>query len=104
MQSSFYADVFARNHLSIVVPDPNEQSYVHEKYIGELLKGIVLPETREGLTAIISRMKARNRIEGVILGGTELSLIFREPGVEGIPVLDTTEIHVKSAVKELLRD
>ena len=104
MQSSFYAKVFSRKELSVLMPNESEQSYIHEKYIGELLIGIVLPETRQGLTEIITRMKAQDGIEGVILGGTELSLIFREPSVAGIPVLDTTEIHVQAAVDELLHD
>jgi aspartate/glutamate racemase len=64
----------------------------------------VLPETREGLTEAIIRIKTRDGSDGIILGGTELSLIFREPSVAEIPVLDTTEIHVEAAVKELLHD
>lgn len=104
MQSSCYADVFSRDQLSIVVPDDSEQTYIHEKYIGELLKGVVLAATKDRLTEIIESMRDRDRIEGVILGGTELSLIFREPTVSGIPVLDTTQIHVEAAVRELLRD
>jgi len=104
MQSSFYAKVFSRKELSVLVPSESEQRYIHEKYIAELLIGIVLPETRQGVTEIITRMKAQDGIDGVILGGTELSLIFREPSVAGIPVLDTTEIHVQAAVDELLHD
>jgi len=79
-------------------------NYVHDKYINELLKGVVSQPTREGLIGIIERLKQQNGIEGVILGGTELSLIFREPSVAGIPALYTTQIHVEAAVQELLRD
>jgi aspartate racemase len=104
MESTFYAKVFSREGLAVVVPNENEQTYVHEKYIGELLQGNVLPETREGLMEVITRMRSRDCITGVILGGTELSLIFREPSVAGLAVLDTTEIHVQAAVDELLCD
>jgi aspartate racemase len=41
-------------------------------------------------------------IEGLILGGTDLSLIFKDVQQVGIPFLDTTQIHVKCAVAELL--
>lgn len=37
-----------------------------------------------------------------ILGGTELSLILTEPSYGGIPVLDTTQIHVRRIVDESL--
>lgn len=104
MQSDFYARVFSRDELLIVVPDESEQSYIHEKYIGELLRGVVLAATKNRLTEIIESMRDRDKIDGVVLGGTELSLIFREPTVSGIPVLDTTQIQVEAAVRELLRD
>ena len=41
-------------------------------------------------------------IDGVILAGTELPLILREPAHNGIPFLDTTKIHVEAAVTEML--
>jgi aspartate/glutamate racemase len=44
----------------------------------------------------------RDGIQGLILGGTELSLILREPTACGIPILDTTRIHVGAIVRELL--
>jgi aspartate/glutamate racemase len=34
----------------------------------------------------------------VILGGTELSLILTEPEHDGIPLIDTTRIHVDAAL------
>ncbi|PYV88914.1 MAG: aspartate racemase [Acidobacteria bacterium] len=104
MQASFYAQVFSREGLSVIVPNQSEQNYIHRIYIEELLKGVVLPETREGLTKAIIRLKTRDGSDGIILGGTELSLMFREPSVAEIPVMDTTEIHVEAAVTELLRD
>jgi len=42
--------------------------------------------------------------DGLILGGTELSLILREPTAAGLPVLDTTQIHVEVAVEWLFRN
>ncbi len=79
MQASFYPDVFSRHGISLAVPNVEEQDYIHEKYFGELVHGTVLPETRRRLEDIVESMKPRNAIEGLIVGGTELSLIFREP-------------------------
>ncbi len=78
------------------------EAYIHDKYFAELVKGIILPETRERLLTIVDQMKERVGIEGLILGGTELSLILRDEHARGIPVLDTTRIHVKAIVDELL--
>ena len=49
-------------------------------------------------------MKQRDGVDGLILGGTELSLILRERTAAGLPVLDTTQVHVDAAVDRLLRD
>jgi len=102
MQARFYPEVFSRAGLDLIVPDEAEQDYIHEKYMGELLNNIFLPETRAGLLEIVDRMKDRDGIEAIILGGTELPLILREAGANRLPFLDTTKIHVERIVQELL--
>lgn len=101
MTAPLYPDVFSREEIAVVVPEPAEQDYIHEKYLGELVNGIFLPETRDGLLAIVDCMARQNRIDGVILGGTELPLILREPEHNGIPFLNTTRIHCEAAVERM---
>jgi aspartate racemase len=98
MQGHFYQDVFDRAGLTVVVPDETEQAFIHDKYMSELVKGILAPETRERLLEIVARIKARDGVEAVILGGTELPLILRDPTASGIPLLDTTVIHARAIV------
>ena len=102
MQSKFYPHVLSSSGITLVVPDSVEQTYIHEKYMGELLKNIFLPETRKGLLAIVDELKVRHGIEGLILGGTELPLILRDDEHNGVRLLDTTRIHCERIVKELL--
>ena len=102
MQARFYPDVFSREGITVVVPTEAELAYIHDKYINELLQGVTLPETREGLLGIIRRMKADDAIEAVILAGTELPLILKSEVVHGLPLLDTTKIHVEAAINRLL--
>ena len=102
MQARFYPDVFLREGISLVAPHEAELAYVHDKYINELLKGVVLPETRNGLLRIIARMKAEDGIEAVLLAGTELLLILKDEKVLELPVLDTAKIHVEAAIHRLL--
>ena len=63
--------------------------------------GVFLPETRAGLLAIVDRMAEQSGIDGVILGGTELPLILRDPAHNGIPLLNTTRIHCEAAVSRM---
>jgi aspartate racemase len=102
MQADFYPKVFAREDIELLVPEPHDQDYIHDKYMNELVPGKFLPETRAGLLAIVDRMKATNNIDGVILAGTELPLILRDPNRNGILFLDTTKIHCKAAVAQML--
>jgi len=102
MQADFYPKVFAREGVELVVPEMHDQDYIHEKYMNELVPGKFLPETRAGLLAIVDKMKTTNGIDGVVLAGTELPLILRDPEYNGIPFLDTTKIHVAAAVAEML--
>lgn len=109
MQASFYPEVFSRAGISVIVPDDEQQAYIHEKYIGELLKDVFLPETRDRLLAIADQLKTTHNIEALILGGTELPLLLRPELFEngkynGLHMLDTTRIHVERIVKELLAD
>ena len=103
MQAEFFPKACARRGIEIVVPKTEEQAFIHEKYMGELYVGTILDETRAGLLKIVAEMKERDGVDGLILGGTELSLILREPKAAGLPVLDATQIHVDAAVEWLLR-
>ena len=102
MRARFYPDVFTRVGLEVVVPNDAEKAFIHDKYINELLKNQFLPDTREGLLGIVGRMRSDDRIEAVVLAGTELPLLLRGAEPAGLPFLDTTLIHVERAVAELL--
>jgi aspartate racemase len=102
MQGRFYPDVFSKEGIALAVPSEADQAFIHHIYFNELVKGTVLPETRERLFTIVDRLKERAGIQGLILGGTELSLILRDASIRDIPVLDTTKIHAKAIVAEAL--
>jgi aspartate racemase len=103
MQAALFPEAFERRGMTIVVPNEKEQEFIHEKYMGELFVGAILDETRGVLVDIVETMKQRDNVDGLILGGTELSLILREPTAAGLPVLDTTQIHVETALEWMRR-
>jgi aspartate racemase len=102
MQSRFYPDVFLREGVGLAVPQADEQGYIHDKYVNQLIPGKFLPETRKGLLAIAARMRDEDGIQALILGGTELPLILTDSSPLGIPFLDTTEIHVEAILERAL--
>lgn len=101
MQGRFYPDVFAGRGIALCVPAPEDQAYIHEKYMSELVNGVFRPDVRDELLAIVDRLKTKDDIQGVILGGTELPIALGQAD-RGIPFLDTTRIHVERAVARML--
>jgi aspartate racemase len=65
------------------------------------VNGVFLPETRARLLTIADRLAKQEHVQGLILAGTELPLILRDSNPD-IPLLDTTQIHVKAAINALL--
>ena len=101
MEGSFYPTVFARRGIAVVSPNDEERAWIHDLYIGQLLKGEFRDDTRDGVMSVIRRLREEENIDGVVLGGTELTLLLSAPVVENIPALDTTALHVDAIVKRL---
>jgi aspartate racemase len=102
MQGGFYQREFEKTGMTLFVPGDDDQGYIHEKYMTELVNGTILEDTRAGLLRAVGRLKREHRIQGLVLGGTELPLILKDGGDPEVPFLDTTAIHVQSIVRELL--
>ena len=103
MQNTFYRDLFSREGIAIVTPDEISQGYIHDIYFSELVKGVVLETTKRHLLQIADQMMVEENIDGLVLGGTELSLILKN-SVRDIPFLDTTQIHIEGILKYILID
>ena len=102
MQAAFFPEGLARSSIDVILPSADEQEYIHDKYVSELLDGVFRDETRQRLTAIARRLRDDDEIDALILGGTELPLILRDEADVGVPLLDTTRIHVEAIVAGLL--
>jgi aspartate racemase len=98
MEGGFYR----RDGLTIVTPNDDERTFIHDRYVGELVRGIFRGETRDGMLRILDAMIARDQVQGLILGGTELPLLLRDATVP-VPMFDTTAIHVNAIVAALSR-
>ena len=101
MQGEFYNVVFNRAGIEVVVPSMQQQEYIHNKYMTELVNGIILDETRAELVRIATELKEQRGIDALVLGGTELPLILRSAQGIGIPLIDTTKTHVTEIVQAI---
>ena len=102
MQANFYQKVFEDVGIKLVTPNEDEQTYIHEKYMNELLNNQFLADTRTQLLAIVDNLKTREGVDAIVLGGTELPLLLRVEQHNGVLLLDTSKIHVDVLVRHLV--
>ena len=98
MDAPFYPDAFQLKGMKVVIPGKEDRELLHHKLFSEIELGIFKDETRMQLVQIIKKMVDEENIDSLILGCTEFPLILTEPSYAGIPVLNTTQIHVKAVV------
>jgi aspartate racemase len=101
MEARLYPAAAQPHGIQIVVPPEPQRTWLHERYVGELVKGDFRDETRRGVVAMAERLRDAKGIDGVILGGTELPLLMRDPTIADLPVLDTTGLHVAAIIERL---
>ncbi len=102
MSKGFYQSIGMKYNLEIVSPNEEIQNYVHQKYMEELVLNQIIPKTKKRFIEIIEKLRVEERIEGLILGGTELPLILKQEDFGKIHIFNTTQIHVNSIVERML--
>jgi aspartate racemase len=95
MEGKFYRSyIESRYNVAIAVPDSMTQSTIHSYIFDELINNKVSAE------AISFFTKLTEHAESVILGCTELQLVFEKIGTDKI-LIDSTKIHATCALNIL---
>ncbi|MGA0559922.1 aspartate/glutamate racemase family protein [Larkinella sp. VNQ87] len=82
--------------IEVMLPDADEQAFIHQKIYTEFSKGIFSENTRNQIVATIEKLAAQGA-EGVILGCTEIPLLVQAHHT-AVPLFDTTTLHALAAV------
>lgn len=96
MEGNFYRDKLEAKGIEVLIPNEVDRQSVHDVIYNELVRGIISDESREKYVKIINEM-AKQGVQGVVLGCTEIPLLIKNEDVD-IEVFDTTYIHSKAAV------
>ena len=102
MLNDFYQLTGKKYGVNIYVPDESDVGYIHEKYMNELIYNDIRIETKNRLIEIAENLRRIYSIEGLIIGGTELSLILKDDDFPKLRVLDSALIHIDAIVKQML--
>jgi aspartate racemase len=97
MRSEFFQRVLGEADIEVIVPDSDAIDYIQGKIFSEVAFGIIRDDTRREFLRIVERIDAQRKIQGVILGCTELPLLLK-PEHFTVHYLDTTAIHIAAIV------
>ena len=97
MQSLFYQNYCKKLDIEVITPTEAEQDEINSIIFDELVIGLFKQESRSRMIQIIKHYK----VDGVILGCTELPLILNQSDTE-VKLLDTVELHTEAALNYYL--
>lgn len=102
MEFDFYKDGLRKRGIDPLVPDGAGIKVVNQIIYDELVHGRVEPASKAAYRTVISDLEARGA-KGIIMGCTEITLLIDQADA-GVPLFDTTRIHVEAALEALFRE
>jgi len=95
METRFYGGVTS---AEIVPPAGNDLDDVHHAYVTMAASGVVTDAQRAVFTVVCQRLLEDGGVEAIMLGGTDLALVFNEQAAD-FPLVDCAGIHVEAIVR-----
>jgi aspartate racemase len=96
MEHPFYRDGLASHGIQVLVPTKARRDYIDQIILDELSLGIINPTTQASVSTVMDELIAEGA-GGIVLGCTELPLLFKDPGVHQL--FDTASIHAEKALQ-----
>lgn len=103
MEQPYFKKLFTDNEIEIAVPKEEERAFIDKVIAEELEFGIVKENSKKEMDCIIERLISEGCIEAVILGCTELPLMYADEKL-AVPVFDTLKYHIQGIVAYMFED
>ena len=98
MREDFFKKAFRDAGIEAIVPEEDDQLKVHEIIEKELEAGIVTEKAQKYFSDLVEEMIGSHHIDTLILGCTELPILFEMMNIS-VPVVDVTDVHVEALIK-----
>jgi len=95
--SSVYPGAFSGSGIELLVPEADDQNFIHELIVSALIRGAVTGEYQAKVRKILKKSQCSG-VDAVILGCTELPLII-DSSMTDMTVLDSTTILGNAAIE-----
>jgi aspartate racemase len=101
MEGKVYPKVLWNRNIKVVIPKAEQRDQINSLIFDELVKGTLKDSTRDYFRQSVAELAAAG-CDAVVMACTEIPLVLRPEDVE-IPLLDSTRLLAKAALKEALR-
>jgi len=81
-------------------PKPEEVDLIHDTYIELAATGKGSQEKHDNLTALAKMLVRRDRVDAILLAGTDLTLLFDESNTD-FPHVDCAALHIEAILQSL---
>jgi aspartate racemase len=98
MESQFYGGIPT---AAVIAPQRPDLDLVHEAYVAMAIAGTANSEQREVFVAASRRLIDRDGVEAILLGGTDLVLVF-DPKSSPFRAIDCAAIHAQAIAERAL--
>ncbi len=95
METRLYGGV---SRVEIVPPSGQDLEDVHQAYVAMAASGIVTEAQSAVFAAVSKQLLQESGVEAIMLGGTDLALVFNERDTE-FPLIDCAGIHADAIAK-----
>jgi len=100
MESGLYSNALGKYAIEAVVPSDEEKRMIHNLIFPNLENGIVVPEDKQKMLAIVGRLIAEQKADALILGCTELPLMIKEEDLD-TTIINAAEIHIRAIINSI---
>ena len=100
MRGPVYPEALEKYGISRLIPTPKDREKIDEIIFNELIRGELREESRRFFNRVIRKLK-NHACDAAVLGCTELPLLV-DPDDCPLPVLDSTRILARAALREAL--
>lgn len=97
VDSEVYPEKLAAKSIDYRRPNDADRDQLQRVIMNELVEGMFIPESTQGLLEIIKRLRGEG-CDAVVLGCTELPLVIDELS-SPLPLLDSTRLLARAALK-----
>lgn len=98
METKFYGGLI---DTEVIAPQGSQLEQVHDAYVTMATSGFVTDQQRQVFDEACRQFLERDRVEAILLGGTDLALVY-DAATSELPLVDGAAIHVDAITEQAL--